>query len=246
MEPTEDTFRALARSSPWRWRTLHLVRRDGDGQTAEVWVDRPHRMRVLAEGREHWVAEGLDAGAGRVVLTATSGRGPHPPVEPPPPVWGGDVDPVRRPDGLVAVRPDGFPVWYGDPMWSNYSWVAMLDPVELSHHTDVSDVRAEDREGRLVWRAVVRPLAGYDPWCGCCPLLFSLHSQRAEHGDEWAPSPGERYPTAYDVALDVGTGVVVSTRALDHERPWMAFEAEVQGVDEDVAEVFAGWRTPGR
>ena len=25
MQPTEDTFRALARGSPWRWRTLHFT-----------------------------------------------------------------------------------------------------------------------------------------------------------------------------------------------------------------------------
>ena len=60
MDLTEETFRALARSSPWRWRSVHLVREVGGpvGEgSVEAWVRRPHLMRVLADGEVHVVRE---------------------------------------------------------------------------------------------------------------------------------------------------------------------------------------------
>jgi hypothetical protein len=43
VERTEDSFRALARSSPWRWTTLHFAHRAGFGEV-EAWVKRPGRL----------------------------------------------------------------------------------------------------------------------------------------------------------------------------------------------------------
>src|SRR4051812_38439267 len=99
---------ALARSSPWLWRTLHFTHRSGHLGEVEAWLRRPGRLMVrTADGTEHRVYEA------------------------PRPVAPEDVEPFRRPDGLVAERPDGAEIDYDDPMWQSYSWVAMLDPVEL-------------------------------------------------------------------------------------------------------------------
>ena len=43
--------------------------------------------------------------------------------------------PVLRPDGLVAVRP-ATGAAYDAPMYEDYRWVAMLDPVELADGLD--------------------------------------------------------------------------------------------------------------
>ena len=138
------------------------------------------------------------------------------------PRWAFDVPPTLRPDGLVDARPDELvedfaerhSIVYDDPMWQSYEWVAMLDPVELSHHTFVSELRAEDRDGRPTWFARVAAEEGYEPRCTCCPLLWSAVTERAEAavgGPTWADvHPDVAYPEAYDVGLDVQTGIVVS------------------------------------
>jgi hypothetical protein len=121
-----------------------------------------------------------------------------------------EVEPPRRPDGLAAERP--WTVEHDDPMYQSYDWVAMLDPVELSRHTVVAELREEDRLGRRTWWARVHPTEGYEPRCSCCPLLWSAVSDReeyAERGETWSPRPGTTYPEAYVVALDVATGVAV-------------------------------------
>ena len=235
MDLTADTFRALARSSPWRWRDLHLTRRDAGGGVVEAWVERPGRMRVVVDGREHRVD--MDAGAGDpVVLTAVLVDGPAPGVAPGAPAvprvpavqpWAGDVEPVRRPDGLVAERPDTVTAHYEDPMWQSYDWVAMLDPAELDRGVEVDDLRAGHRRRRPTWTARPRPVEGYEPRCGCCPLLLSDVSMRDEYGEDWAPPADEPLPTTYDVSLDVATGVVVSLRPVDGVRAGSSFEVEL-------------------
>lgn len=68
---------------------------------------------------------------------------------------------------------------------------------------------------------------GYDPRCGCCPLLWGEISERdeAEAGGR-PPVPGTAYPEAYDVALDVATGVVVECRPIGgrDEDDWLQLE----------------------
>ncbi len=139
MEPTADDFRALARSSPWRWRTLHFRYRHSDLPAAEAWVRRPGELVVVDATGERWSRHEVTASA-------------HP----------DDADLVFGADGLVAQRPE---VPYGtdyDPMWGNYSWVAMLDPVELSHHVDVAGaprrgVRTTSMAGRGAGARGLRP-----------------------------------------------------------------------------------------
>lgn len=170
MTPDVDTFHALARSAPWRWRSLHFRTRSSSWDEVEAYVERPGRLSLRhADGSVERVEEERhDA----VPL-------PH------------EVSPPLRADGLVARRPAScFEVRYDDPMWRNYSWVAMLDPEELSHDVRVQRLRVDTLAGREVWRADLAPEEGYEARCpDCCDLLWRAAG--------W-----------YDVALDVRTGVV--------------------------------------
>ena len=212
MHPTQDSFHALARSSPWRWRALHFRHWDPlspDG--VEAWIVRPVTMRVRAPGGPDEVVPFQHPGRGMIWL----GRGPD--FKPPPdpaPRWAIDVAPTYRPDGLVAERPADHFVTFDDPMYQSYSWVAMLDPQELSHHVAVADLRSGELYGREVWQATLRAEDGYEARCpDCCDLLV----EGVEH----------------EVALDVQTAVVVSLRANGATRDWW-LKTEILAVDDEV------------
>jgi hypothetical protein len=225
--PSADDFQALARSAPWRWSTLHFTHRGNANAFAavEAWLVRPERLLVRhAAGRERH--DGWPYGS--------SGEAEM--------LWPTAFGPVRRGDGLVAERPDDWRIRWGDPMYTNYQWVAMLDPVELSHDVSVRDVRVGERLGRPTWEARVTALDGCDPRCSCCPLIRSEVADRYEYDDgsgTWRPPPGRAYPTAYDVALDVETAVVVRSEAIGGDRPGLDFEVEIHEVDADLDAVFA-------
>jgi hypothetical protein len=239
MQPTVDTFRALARSSPWRWRTLHFTRR-GDLGEVEAWLRRPGQLVVrLADGSEEY-ASGAPYSVSRVAVRATNegvaADDAWVDVDP-------DPQPTFRPDGLVAERPEDYHIEHGDPMWHNYTWTAMLDPEELSHDVALDDLRADEIGGRAVWRARARPEEGYDPRCGCCPLLWSEIAALAEYADEpdrLAQFAARGYPEAHEVALDVRTGVVVALEPVGGTREDLAFTVEIHEVDADLDAVFAG------
>lgn len=238
MEPTEDSWRALARSSPWRWRTAHFTRTDDEG-TVEAWVRRPGELLVRDGSGRTTYEHGLPYTTSTVVASAADDGSEVP--EPPRSRLPHEVVPALRPDGLVAHRPDRVLVDYDDPMYGDFTWVAMLDPVELSEGTLVERVRADRVAGRGVWRAVVRAGEGYDPRCPCCPLLWSVVSDEEEYGERGNPHVDTAdYPEAYDVALDVGTGVVVSLQPLGGRRDDLAFTVDLLAVDAPVDEVFAG------
>ncbi len=158
MQPAVDSFQALARSSPWRWRTLHFTRRDGEA-AVEAWVRRPGELLVRRPGRgDHYERE---APAGASVFVASASMDPDATPPPPPRLrLPHEVRPPLRPDGLVAERPDVGLIEYGDPMYENYTWVAMLDPVELSHNVAVDRVQRDQRRGRETWRARLRAQPG--------------------------------------------------------------------------------------
>ncbi|MFC4905021.1 hypothetical protein [Kocuria oceani] len=213
--PDAADFRALAAGSPWRFTTVHLThRRQGsggataEGGPVEAWLDRArHRVVVrTAEGVE--VAEGAPYGgavSGADAGLSRSGAGV-----------------VLRPDGLVARRPEDWHLDHGDPMWRDYRWTAMLDPVELCHGVQLSDVTATVLRGRATWAATCRPLVGdgedwaggYVPRCGCCPLLDSPAARIYEYGPE-DPTLTDSLATVYRVHLDVATGIVVDLTPLD-------------------------------
>ena len=217
---TEDSFRALARSSPWRWTSVHLRHRSGQlpsGAEAglEAWLTRPDGVRLVdADGRPIDNSLGSQRADGR----------PTGPWRPP--------EATYRPDGLVAERsPQDFldDREIGSALfWQNYYWVAMLDPVELSQHVAVSDLREDDVSGRPAWRARLVAELGYQPRCGgnCCELLYSEAGLRSDFSDPEDVPQGWRnqnYPEAYDVALDVATGVVVRCLPIGGapDAPWL-------------------------
>ena len=154
-------------------------------------------------------------------------------------IWPADAQPVLRDDGLVGERPGDPRIRWGDPMYADYRWVAMLDPVELSRGVEVRDVRRGERWGRPTWEARLRPLADYDPRCSCCPLLWSEVSDRYEFDDgsgDWRPTA--TYADAYDVALDLETAVVVRVEDLGGDRSGVTLEVEILEVDADVSTLF--------
>ena len=125
-----------------------------------------------------------------------------------------------------------------DPIWRDYQWVAMLDPVELADGIprgraadpgsgpgpgpgvdadppaalDVHRLDASVRHGRDTWWAEVAPREEYAPRCSCCPLLLD----RA---------------TAFLVALDVETGVCVHVEHLDGDHTGRGFSLRIRSVD---------------
>lgn len=232
--PGPDDFRALARSSPWRFGVLHFTHRVPGEEPVEAWLRRPGHLEVLSGGERH-VETGVPYS--RSPLFGWDALGlPLEPVEIPP-ISPQSVDPVRRSDGLVIERPDAPEVEYDDPMWQNYRWVAMLDPVELSHGVEVSDVDAHHRLGRVTWTAKCSALpgeeAGYAPRCSCCPLLFGTVSQALEFDDPAevrTREPDAGYPTGFRVSLDVEAGVVVEVVPLDGDRTMTEFSNEIHEV----------------
>ena len=240
MQPTADDFRALARSSPWRWTTLHFQHRSGFPGAAEAWVRRPGELLVRPPGGEPEYVSGVPYTTSRVRIRSTPEGvvAVDPPVEP-------TQGPVFRADGLVASRPDDWYLAHSDPMWGNYSWTAMLDPDELSHHVDVDHLRPVDVAGRPAWRADLRARPGYQPRCGgnCCDLLYSEAGLRADFPDpEDVPERwrGRVYPDHYDVALDVETGVVVRCLPVGGPDDASWLENDILEVDTDLDAVFAG------
>ncbi|MFE7224904.1 hypothetical protein ACFU7D_08985 [Nocardioides sp. NPDC057577] len=210
---TEDTFRALARSSPWRFSALHFTWRTRDDGDVECWLRRPGWLRVR------------DAAGDRVV------RGEAPVVDP---------EPVLRADGLVESRPRACTHDIDDPMWNNYLFVSMLDPEELSVDVALSDLRSEPRAGRETWWARAAPGEEYEPRCGCCPLLWSRVTDWFEYGDGapgWEPQAGTVYPEAYDIALDVATGIVVQLSPVGGSRPDHGFETTIHEAELSVVSV---------
>lgn len=224
--PSAEDFRALARSSPWLFSTLHW--RHGD---VEAWLDRPAgRVTVRqADGRVE-VVEGVPYSTSRLVF-AGDGTGPDGSTDATGADRAGEAV-VRRADGLVLVRPEDWHLEHGDPMWGNYAWTAMLDPTELADGADpegkrpardvtgvlVRDVQEVTHRGRRTWQAVCRPVVdAYEPRCGCCPLLDSVASRLLEYGpdDPTLAVDRESLPTAYLVSLDVRTGIVVDVSPLD-------------------------------
>jgi len=237
-----DAFRALARSSPWRWRTLHFRHRSG-GSGVEAWIRRPGEMLVVTDEGRRERHTGEPTPAYSSVLVAASDTGEPIDLARLQAELTAAQAPTYRPDGLVAERP-GWPGDHEDPMYRDYQWVAMLDPHELAHSVEMTRLREDTLHGRRVWRADLRALPGYDPRCGsnCCELLWSEASWYADFGGlddpdfDAPPVPaGTVFPDHYDVALDVQTGVVVLLRPVgETSSDDRGFENEILEVDADL------------
>lgn len=240
--PTADDFAALARSSPWLWSTLRftLSGRHAGGELPPVraWLRRPDMLRVEnIDGELQQIVH--EPRSSVAVLAAGPGDGSTSTRELP---WATDPDaprPRARDDGLVTERPGGWSAStsYDAPMYQNYYWVALLDPVELADGTDhetggtrpgttISEVREVDHHGRAAWEAVVAPAQGYEPRCGCCSLLRSAAGDQAE----WKRPLLDSYPEAHRVRLDRETGVCVSSHAIGGD-PVSEHDVLIEAVD---------------
>ncbi|MCW2578965.1 MAG: uncharacterized protein JWR82_566 [Blastococcus sp.] len=246
--PSPESFAALARSSPWRWSTLRFTGSwPGDRYRAgpvRAWLRRPDVLRV----------ETLDGG----LLQVVGGAEPAVAVLDPDgdsrteASWGRGPEPALRPDGLVDRRPDrradGDWTSFDAPMYQDYRWIAMLDPVELADGIDrntggtvpalvVDDVTEVEHAGRPAWEAVVRTTPAYEPRCGCCPLLRSRYIDLLEYRDH-PENVLEHYPEAYRVRLDVGTGVCVLTAEIGVRSPGGSHDLRIEAVDERMADAL--------
>jgi len=243
-------FAALARSSPWRWTALRFTARwPGDAWRAQelrAWLRRPDRLRVeTVDGALVQVVHEsprqlsvLTSDGNRYSATLPWWTAPH---APPPPL---------RADGLVAARPDRFEYDFAfdAPMYRDYFWVAMLDPVELADGrgpdadatlpgTEIDAITVVDHAGRPAWEAILGPTPAYEPRCTCCSLLRSREVDLAEA----AAGAGDKvvldeYPYAYRVRLDVGTGVCVLTEPIGGSTPGSGHELRIEAVDEPMAD----------
>jgi hypothetical protein len=239
MGPTVDRFRALARSSPWRWSTLRYTEQRPD------WVPPDEGpVRVLIRRPKYARVERLDGTLLRVLAEE--------PRTVTPLSRGGDAEPLVVPgasdavvdldaDGLVRRRPDRWELDTDDAMVGNYYQVAVLDPVELADGHDggpgatIEAVRAVDHHGREAWEAILRPTAVYDPRCPCCPLLLSELIEDDGLGLR-ADDPGFVYPDAHRLRLDVGTGVCVANEQLGGSRAGTGHEITIEAVDEPMGD----------
>ncbi len=110
MEPTSERFVALARSSPWRWRTLRFrVLRGWHQAPFRALVRRPEGLRVETLDGALLKAERQQPRQAR--LLTSSGRGrvlmrPRP----------FETTPTFDNDGLVQRRPNEHEADYDDPM----------------------------------------------------------------------------------------------------------------------------------
>ncbi len=109
---------------------------------------------------------------------------------------------------------------------------ATLSSEDIGHHGlgGNSQPRGADRRGhshnaagRPTWSATCRPLmgdgedweGGYDPRCGCCPLLDSAASRLPEYGPDDQTLRASDLSTTYLVQLDVQTAIAVQINAVD-------------------------------
>ena len=227
--PTAARVRALARSAPWRFTSLHFTHRRATGEEVEAWLRRPGLLRVrTAEGRTHVVDH-------RRPTRTVIGIGAGARSRDVPAVLPDEVDVELDADGFVARRPTDLLFCADDPIWQSYDWVAMLDPVELSSGTRIDEVAATTRFGRPTWWARMTAVDGYEPRCECCALLWGEVSERLEAacgGRTWRESqPDGEYPVSWLVGLDVATGVVVSTEPLGGDRDDLGFTVRIHEVD---------------
>jgi hypothetical protein len=249
--PSPDSFAALARSSPWRWSTLRFVGRglpDARSIPLRAWLRRPDLLRVETLGGELLQVVREAGPTVSDLLTVGGGTALAPPPE--------DLTPVFRTDGLVDERPGDR--WSFDaPMYQNYRWVAMLDPLELADGIDresdatvpalvVASVTEVEHAGRPAWEAIVRTTEAYEPRCGCCPLLRTRAIDLLEYRD-YPDHVLSAYPDAYRVRLDVGTGVCVSTADIGGLTPGHGHDLSIEAVDEPMDDaLFAPPRPPRR
>lgn len=269
MQPTPERFRALARSSPWRFTTLRFTHTNRAPTTdplnpVRAWLRRPALLRVARlDGELIQVVRQDRRTVGLLTFGGGGGGGGEFRQ-----AWPHEVAPVADEGGLVRQRPSAPPdgldrpdlrgVGYDDPMFRSYHWVAMLDPWELADPTEAggdddpstmetTDVREVTHHDRPAWEAVLRPTPHYNPRCSCCPLLRSPQSdaREAEAGGKTArdTDPDFVYADAHQVRLDLETGVCVWTEQLGGTADGAGHDVAIEAVDEPMPDDLFPRRT---
>lgn len=213
------TFRSLCRSSPWRWETLRfeVSWRLPQGQAAKngtlrAWIRRPAALRVEAsDGTLLFSTTGTGESRDSLYVSATRKSWLLAPRL---------VTPVFNDAGFVHRRPEAA---YGEPIFGDPRWSAMLDPVEFAgdspvpfespfaNRVELEDVTEEEFEGRPVLATVLKPNFSYKPFTKGYPLVGAGRTE---------------------VKVDVGTGICVSTLALDGDYAGSGHSLRILGVNE--------------
>lgn len=227
--PTDpDEFRALSRSSPWRWDTVRFVLSwlapagTAPREPVRAWVRRPDGLRVEAlEGAPLYTAGTREQSRDDFYVASTSTSWLLAPQL---------VAPVYTDSGLVERRPEAA---YGDPVFGGGRWQAILDPVELAGDAPVppylperrpctvEDVSTGTHHGRRVRGAVVVPGHAYVPTTPGHPLA----------------------PARTRVLLDERTAICVRSEVLEGPLAGTGHDLRVEAVDEDlIDDLFASVR----
>lgn len=213
--PSVEQFRRLAQSSPWRWTTVEFdCVSEYRTPSVHALIRRPGAMRI--ENAVGEVVETHRAGVPFGGLMVQYSDGTSKPADG---RWPTELTPTFDEDGLVSEIPMGDNasfIDFDDPMYLNYQWVAMLDPIELARsphdHTatdpvvELSELSAVVHHGRPAWQATARPTVNYDARCECCSLLSGAYDFETQL---WVPGP----PLV--VRLDTQTGICVSLRSTE-------------------------------
>ncbi|MGP5607586.1 hypothetical protein ACTXOR_03555 [Arthrobacter rhombi] len=244
-------FRRLCRSSPWRWRTLRFdvewfTASPTAGPTAPVklqedhtpldalsapadiereeevipeaipriraWLRRPDALRVEDESSELlFSTTSIHASRDAFYITGNRSSWLLPPRL---------VTPVYDDDGLIARRPEAD---YGDPVFGDARWSAMLDPVELagsapvplefplSNVVEIHELNETRHAGRAALEAVVSPNVTYTPETDGFPLLEAGRTR---------------------LRIDLQTAVCVYTEALDGPVQGNGHDIRIHAVNE--------------
>ncbi|MBZ2199493.1 hypothetical protein [Occultella gossypii] len=277
--PDAEDFRALARSSPWRWRIVRFTAEwtgPYAGAAVRAWIERPNRIRVETLGGREVLDERQDVGSSTGFVIAFDAEALAQEPELADPAYRSrtagdryrDVQARRLAEtlvddaGLVRRRTTNRDD-HDAPMYQNYHWVAMLDPIELTDGSEywhdpedpdgpgaggvdgvvpgtvIDEVRTVDHEGRPAWEAVLRTTAAYDPRCSCCALL---PNEATDIADNWRNREGD-YADAFRVRLDVDTGICVFTEEVGGERAGAGHSVRLESVGRTWGPEDPPWRT---
>jgi hypothetical protein len=238
MDATPERFRALARSSPWRWSTLRYVQGQtpsgDDPDRIRVWIRRPKLARVeRVDGTLLGVHDDQPQTVTRLSLRGKAAPEPLPGPQ--------DVEVELDEVGLVRERPGRWQLDTETAMLGNYYDMALLDPVELADGGDggpgatIEDLQVVDHRGREAWQAVLRPTPGYDPLCPCCSLLLSELFEDSGLGLR-KDDPHFVYPNGHQVRIDVATGVCVFNEQIGGTRNGAGHDITIEAVDEPMSD----------
>ncbi|MDJ0317213.1 MULTISPECIES: hypothetical protein [Arthrobacter] len=235
---TADTFRHIARSSPWRWQTVRfeLHRKfptTADGGAGNAWV--AAASAGLAEGEEPasslncWVrrpgALRVETSDGALLASTTKINesrdslfisGNRKPWLLPPSL----VNPVKDHAGFVLRRPEAL---YGEPAYGSGRAASALDPVELAgdrpvpleapfaNVAEIADIANVSHHGRAAVEAILTPNPSYRPLFTDAPLLFAGRTA---------------------IRIDLETSICVASQSLDGPTAGAGHWMVLLGVDE--------------